>query len=408
MKRIVWGAVMTAMMAGCAPQTLSPTDAEALYMKRFERYRAGDMAALYDTMEPVAGAQPYRALPAAPEAHGSIDPRALEAARDYAGRNNSAAFLVWRGGVLEAADYFGAATRETPLSSMSLAKPLAVIAIGRAIMLGKIESLDQPVADFITEWRGGPKDKILIGQLLRMQSGLKAQEFGFDPATIMNRAYLSPFHEKILIDDYPLTDEPGTRYAYSNATAELIAIVIERATGLRYAKFLSDEVLRPLGALGGSVWVDRPGGLAQSGCCILLPAETWLRLGILIARDGMWDGNRLLSPDFVKGMTAPTPQNPHAAMMGVYVAGAYAPRRGFFGPGQPGPQVLHSEPYLARDLIVFDGNADQVVYIIPSADLVALRMGPAPPKSPEWDNSKIPNILLRGIDWQGRPPTPQE
>jgi hypothetical protein len=61
--------------------------------------------------------------------------------------------------------------------------------------------------------------------------------------------------------------------------------------------------------------------------------------------------------------------------------------------------VLHSEPYLARDLFLFDGNANQVVYIVPSAELVVLRIGEPPPRSAsgEWDNTKLPNLLLRAI-----------
>jgi hypothetical protein len=60
--------------------------------------------------------------------------------------------------------------------------------------------------------------------------------------------------------------------------------------------------------------------------------------------------------------------------------------------------VLHSEPYLAKDLFLFDGNTNQVLYMIPSQNLAILRMGDAPPKSPEWDNSFLPNLILRAIN----------
>jgi hypothetical protein len=62
--------------------------------------------------------------------------------------------------------------------------------------------------------------------------------------------------------------------------------------------------------------------------------------------------------------------------------------------------VLHSEPYLANDLFLFDGNANQVVYIVPSARLIVVRVGDPPPKAAgaEWDNSALPNMLLRGLD----------
>jgi CubicO group peptidase (beta-lactamase class C family) len=155
-------------------------------------------------------------------------------------------------------------------------------------------------------------------------------------------------------------------------------------------------VLQPLGAQGGSVWIDRPGGLAHSACCIFLPAETWLRLAILLIDDGRVKGEAFLPPGYVAMMKTPTSQNPYYGM-GVYVAGTYIQRRGFGASDAPGPRVLHGEPYAAKDLFLFDGNSDQVIYMIPSQRLIILRLGESPPKSPEWDNAVLPNIILRGL-----------
>ena len=393
MRRQAAGCALLALLSGCAD--LSDQEAEALYQRRFAHYKAGEMTALYDVMEPVAGAP--TAPPLAQAARTSIAGDALSAARAYAQRNSSTAFLVWQGGQLQDQTYFMGTLRSTLLNALSLAKPLAVLAIGRAMALGTIASLDQKVGDFISEWRGTAKGAMTIDNLLHMQSGLQAQDFSMDPASVTNRVYLSPFHDRVLIQDYPLTDPPGTRFAYSNAAADLVAIIIERASGRRYAQFLSEELLRPLQAMGGTLWLDRPGGTAHAGCCIQLPAETWLRLGILVLQDGVWNGRTLVDPAFMRQMTTPVSDNRDAGMMGIYLGTRFTPRRGFTGPGQPGPQVLHGEPYLAPDLVLFDGNADQVLYIVPSAGLVALRMGNPPPKQPEWDNSVIPNLLLRGL-----------
>ena len=69
-------------------------------------------------------------------------------------------------------------------------------------------------------------------------------------------------------------------------------------------------MLSPLGALGGEIWVDRPGGLAHSGCCTYLPAETFLRMAILLLDDGTWQGRRLLPRGLCREMRKGTPQNP--------------------------------------------------------------------------------------------------
>lgn len=399
--------VVPARQAFAAPVAYSEAD-EAVYTERFAQLTAAFTSGLgpesYTPLEPVFGAVRDRPLPMAQPGERSIDAAALQQAEDYAERNNSIALLVWRRGKLETARYFGDANRATTFPSRSLAKPLAAIAVGRAIELGRIKSLDQPVCDFITEWRDDPRrSHILVRHLLDMRSGLLPQAVATRADDILNRAYLHPRHDEVLIREYPIVDAPGSRFEYNNATAELVAIVIERATGRRYAEFVSTEILKPIGAQGGEVWIDRPAGVAHSGCCIMLPAETWLRLGVLLLRDGRWDGRRLLSSAFVHEMRQGTPQNPYYGLA-VYPAGRYIERRGFSNPERdtPARRVLHSEPYEAADLFLFDGNADQVVYVVPSAQLVVLRVGGPPPRADgkEWDNSFLPNTLLRGIRWR--------
>lgn len=94
--------------------------------------------------------------------------------------------------------------------------------------------------------------------------------------------------------------------------------------------------------------------------------------------------------------------------MSVYCACKYRKRRGFSNDQFDHAQVLHSEPYLADDLFLFDGNDSQTVSIVPSADLVILRLGIGPTRSAEWDNSMLPNTVLRGIKFpEGQVPKEQ-
>ena len=372
---------------------------EALYMARFNRLAEGGSGGAglgaYDTLEPVAGSADPAPLKTSDAP--AITPEALNAAREYVATRNSSALIIWRGGEIQAETYFGDNSQESALVSKSLAKPVTALIVGRAIADGHIESLDQPAADFITEWQDDPqRSKILIRHLLDMRSGLLRQGFALDPKSILNRAYLHPRHDEVIINDYPVTHEPGTRYEYSNATSELIAPLIERATGKRYGEYVSEALLEPLGASGGSVWVNRLGGTAHSGCCMLLPARSWLRMGVLLLQDGVWEGKRLLPEGYVKEMRTGTQQNPHYGL-GVWLAGPYLERRGFAHPSVPFGKVLHKERYLDKDIFLFDGNGNQVVYGVPSMDMVILRMGGRPPEEAEWDNSILPNMLIRDL-----------
>jgi len=401
--------VLVASAAG-GPSTYSAAD-EAIYLERFGRLmdasRLGLGLETYEPLESVAGVR--KPVPLAEAAAGSrgIAPAALQAASDYAARNNSSAFMVWHDGKIEKASFFKGMKAEDACPSRSLAKPMTAVAIGRALALGKIRSLDQPVADFVTEWRGDPRrSRILVRHLLDMRSGFLPQGPATTAEDMLNRAYLHPRHEDIIIRDYPVVDEPGSRYEYNNATSEMVAVLIERATGVRYGEWLSREVLKRIGSPGGTIWVNRPGGTAHSGCCLMLPPEAWLRLGVLLLQDGVWEGRRLLPEGYVQAMRTPTAENPYYGL-GVYVAGRYIARRGFANPARDteARRVLHSEPYLADDLFLFDGNSNQVVFIIPSRRLVVLRIGDNPPRGAgsEWDNSALPNLLLRGLPEGGSP-----
>lgn len=389
----VTGLISLAVLAAASGPALAQTtaqDDEAVYLRRFAD-NLGAPRDSYDTLEAVAGVQGRlraRALP-------TISRDALDAAQAYAAANNSQAFLVWKDGALERSAYFNGADADTGIISRSMAKPLSALAIGRAIEMGKITSLDQPVADFIPEWRGSKREGILVRHLLDMTAGFLAQNQSAEPSNIWSRTYLHPRHDEIIVAEYPLTHAPGTSYNYNNATADLIAVVIERATGVRYGDFISQEVLVPIKAQGGDIWVNRPGGTAHSGCCILLPAESWMRMAVLILQDGVWEGKRLLPQGYVEQMKTPTKANPHYGM-GLWVGGEYTQRRGFGGPNVPGG-VLHSQPYKANDLYLFDGNSNQVVYVMPDQKTIVLRMGGSPPRSPEWDNSILPNLIYDGL-----------
>jgi CubicO group peptidase (beta-lactamase class C family) len=384
------------LLAGAAASA-APADDEALYRQRFDAtMRERGVFTQYAPLEQVFGASCVEALPVASAAARSIRDDALETAAAYAEANRSSALIVWRDGKVQLERYFGATSAASLLVSKSLSKPLTTIAVGRALELGRIKSLDQPLVDFIPEWIDTPKATMQVRHLLDMRSGLLDQAFSADPESPLNRAYLDPHHGDYIVAHYPLTSPPGTRYGYNNATSELVALLIERATGRRYAEFIGREILAPIGAPGGEIWIDRPGGLAHSGCCMRLPAQSWLRLAILLLDDGVAGGRRLLPPGFVDAMRRGTPQNPHYGL-GVWVAGPYVERRGFAAPDAPGPKVLHGEPYLDRDLFLFDGNSNQTVYVSPATRMVILRTGETPPQTPEWDNARLPNLLIGAI-----------
>lgn len=403
MTRFALGLVATGLLASCmaspraqpaASWSDRPASSEALYLKRLKAIQ-GRATAEYDPVATIPGADGAAAqLPAV--VTDSIEASAIDAAVQYASDNASSALLVWHKGNLVAERYFGDATAKTELNSKSLSKPLTAIAVGRAIALGQIDNLDQPIADFVTEWKDTPKEAMTIRHALSMHSGMLEQGFDMSEDSPFPRAYLDPYHGQYIIDEYPLTDTPGTRFAYANAASDLMALLIERASGREYEEFVGNEIFQRINAPGGKVWLNREGGLAHSGCCMEVPAQTWLKVGALLVNDGMVGDSRLLPEGFVAEVQQPSPDNPHYGL-GVWLGSPFLEKRGYLGTKSNPTGVYHSEPYVAQDLYLFDGNGHQVVYLVPSKDLVIVRMGVTPPKGVTWDNSKLANTILRGI-----------
>lgn len=393
-------AIAAATLSLPATAQTGDANAEAIYRARLAVFLKDPGNLPYEPTEPLRGTSRWKPLPMAPLAKRGISADALEKARSYAAMMNSSAFMVWRDGKLISQWYAPGVTANTPITSKSLSKPLTAIAVGRAITLGKIRSIDQSIADFIPTAKGTPKEKITIRFLLDMRSGMLDQGFSPDPEHPYNRVLLHPDFGERIIDTYPMPHVPGKHYSYANAPSDLIAMVIEGATGIRYGDFVSKEVLVPLGAQGGTMWVGKPGGLAHAGCCATMPADTYLRFAMLLLDDGRWKGKRLLPKGYVAQMRKGTPENPNFGL-GIWIGEPYKLRRPFGAPGMLGPHVLHSEPFLDPDLFMFDGNSNQLVAISPRHRLIVLRVGATPPApkdgKPEWDNAFLPNTLIRGL-----------
>jgi CubicO group peptidase (beta-lactamase class C family) len=282
-----------------------------------------------------------------------------------------------------------------------MAKMVVGIVIGRAIAQGHIRSVDQPVSDFITEWKGTDKEGPTIRQFLQNSSGISRFTYNdFKPWSQTMREYLSEHHEDILINETRLDYPPGSEYDYSMITSDVLGLVIERATGQRYADYLGHNLLKPIGATGGTVYVNRPGGLAHTGCCLMLRAESFVRIGALMARDGVWEGIRLLPEGWVQETVTPSPANPHWGLH-MWIGKPCVKRLRWFPERSQPVGVMHSECYLADDLFLFDGSGNQAMWIVPSKDLVVLRFGPPPTRRPgepgEFDNSMLPNTIIRGL-----------
>jgi CubicO group peptidase (beta-lactamase class C family) len=186
-------------------------------------------------------------------------------------------------------------------------------------------------------------------------------------------------------------DKPhGSEFQYSNANSQLLLILLERATGKRYSSYLSSRLWQPLGAGDASLWMDREGGLPRGFCCLFATARDWLRVGRLMLEEGRVDGQQLVPAAWIAEMRRPAPANPN---FGLHL---------WLGspPGRERPyndyavKAVHSEPFAAPDIAYIDGFGGQRVYVVPSLQLVIVRLGKS---RVDWDDAILPNAIIRAV-----------
>ena len=254
---------------------------------------------------------------------------ALESAAAHARNAGSRALLVMVRGRLEVERYFGADDTATLVPAGLIARPIAAMAVGRALADGRIQSLDDPVAATLGEWDDEPRGKITLRQLLEETSGL---ETGGDTTRLLRRspwsdiAHLPEFATSkgvrmLLGNDlestalgFSLRHEPGGFYNVSPANTQIAAVIVERVSGMPYERYVDEKLWRPLGAGHAELQLDRRSGMPAAHCCWRAAARDVLRVANLLVSDGIAAGHPVLPAGWAREMARASRVNPETAM----------------------------------------------------------------------------------------------
>jgi len=332
---------------------------------------------------------PGSELTAAPE--GTFPAATFAAMQDWSDKHGGVGLLVMVDGKVAGEAYAKGVTAETRTHSNSMHKSVVALLVGAALAEGVIKSADDPVGNYIPELKNGPRGKITLRQLLSMASGLKNPSMAkMDSAAI--EIMLGNVSDAAL--SLPIEGKPDT-FNYNNANLQLagtaLAGALERSGKGRYADYLSQKVWCPLGNRDGQLWLEFEGGQPRYFAYLNASLRDWSRVGELIRRGGEWNGQQLIPADWIAAITAPSPGNPNYGM-GIWRGSPYLPQRRYSK--EVAMVVPQSEPFLAEDVVYFDGFGGQRVYVVPSAGLVIARAGE--PRI-DWDESALVNLALRGL-----------
>ncbi len=279
----------------------------------------------------------------------------------------TAAFVVtWKGRLI--GERYGAGiAAQTPLESWSMGKSLTATLMGILIKQG-IYTLTQPAP--IPEWQGAndPRAKIRIADILNMSSGIRIrapQDPDYvDDGRYPDHLYLYTGSENLF--HYAATRPqqwlPGQVGRYRNTepvlTNYLIRLALEKR-GENYWAFPRRALLDKLGMRTMVMETDSHGNFLTQGY-EFASGRDWARLGNLYLQDGVWNGERLLTSEFVKFIQTLAP---------AWKADGRPIYGGFFWLNGDGEYPMPKEAYFMA------GAGGQWTMIIPSHDLVVVRLG---------------------------------
>jgi hypothetical protein len=258
---------------------------------------------------------PQASPPRVPPGEAGIDPAALNAAAEFAGKQHTRALVVGRNGHIVFEKYWGD-TRFDSAVETGFEPVLVPLVLGTAFSDRLVHSLDEPLANYLPNL-GEPRKNYTLRELLAGD------------------------HADVTVAE----------------ATDLLAQTLEGVTRQPWQTMVAQRLWAPLGG-GDLVFHEgdskrRPGGVS-AGCCLRARIEDWMRVGELLLNQGTYEGNELMPPRYGElMMTATHKESP----------------RGFF---------TRVDGQFADKVVWLDGSDKQRLWIVPSLKLTVLRIGGEP------------------------------
>ncbi|WP_420631571.1 serine hydrolase domain-containing protein [Candidatus Leptofilum sp.] len=285
------------------------------------------------------------------------------------GDTGTQAFLVIQNDTILYENYFNGASRDTVVTSFSVAKSFASTLIGIAISEGYIHSVSDHITNYLPELaeRDPAFAQITIRDLLLMSSGIRYEEFPFvngDDA----KTYYYPDLRDLALNQTEIVGTPGEAFLYNNYHPLLLGLILERATGIPVADYLAQKIWQPIGAEFDGSWSLDEQGFEKMESGINGRAIDFAKFGRLFLHNGTWDGVQVIPAAWVAESTQADTSVDYANYY--YNDFIFANGQGYYKYMWWG---------LQRDAQNYDfialGNHGQFIYLSPQKNLIILRFG---------------------------------
>ena len=282
---------------------------------------------------------------------------------------NTKAVVVIHKGKLIAEHYAKGVDSSTPLIGWSMTKSITGLLVG---MLVKDSALDINKPAEVPAWQkqaGDERAQITLDQLLRMSSGLAFDET-YNISSDVQNMLSNEENAGEYAASLPLKYNPDTHWSYSSGTTNIISLIIKNAVGGNlqdYYRFVQNRLFAPLGISTATMEIDA-GGTFVGSSYSYLSARDWARLGQFALQNGNWKNQQLLPINWMSYSTTPTPTNDTNNYGAQF----------WLNHNPVNKEKKRSWPLLPSDTYNMSGYQGQSVVIIPSKDLVVVRLGFTP------------------------------
>ncbi|HLW41286.1 MAG TPA: serine hydrolase, partial [Flavobacterium sp.] len=262
-------------------------------------------------------------------------------------------FLIIKSDSIWHESYFDIGATDSKTNSFSVAKSIVTSALGKAIDLGMIPGLDSKVIDYLPELKGEFASELTVGDLASMASGQKWDEYYYGPTSVTTQAYFKKDLRKLMLS-LPIEQKPGQEFVYQSGDTQLLAMVLEKATKMPLADFVSKYFWQPMGMEHDALWqIDhKNNGIEKAYCCIASNARDFAKFGKLYLQNGRWNEQQILPVSFVfKSINPRFKESPQ------------------YGYG------WWLSDYKDKQIYYMRGHLGQFVIVIPEDELIIVRLG---------------------------------
>lgn len=271
------------------------------------------------------------------------------------------AVLAVYDGEIIAEKYADGFDKNSRLMGWSMTKSITNALMGILVKDGLISMNDRAP---IPAWQNDDRQNIRVEHLMQATSGLQWEEDYFSPFADFHQMFIFKDDKGGYAASLPLKTQPGTVFQYSSGTTNILSRIIREKTGDSYYRFPYERLFYKTGMLGAIMEPDASGTFVGSSYSYAT-ARDWARFGMLYLNDGYWNGERILPEGWVDFSTTPSA----AATRQEYGAQIW------LNLGEKDHPENVEYPGLPNEAIIFDGFEKNFVVIIPSKNLVVVRLG---------------------------------